>query len=369
MKKLSNPVKVFSCLVTGLLVIGLLMGMVLKGESKPKASIQDMPLVRAQVIGSAAARQSYTYSGVVRGRYESQLAFQVGGKIIGRTVNLGSIVKAGDVLLQIDPVDIERGTESADAQVSAAESQFRLAKDNFERYGRLYQKGLISQVDYDRIKSAYDSAAALLRQAKAQNANSKSMLNYCTLSAGNAGVITNISAEVGQVVGAGQPVVTLVRHNEKEIEINVPENRVAEVRNAKQINVTFWALPNVMVMGKIREVAPMADPLSRTYTMRISLMNPPSRLELGMTAKVTASGDGAEGDIYVPLAAIYQVDNTPAVWVVEDGAVNLRPVRIGGFHDNQTQLLEGLQRGDVVVTAGVHKLREGQKVRIEGGVQ
>jgi membrane fusion protein, multidrug efflux system len=367
--KLRNHFKTLYGFIVGLLVIILLLGIVLKGESKQKNNVEDMPLVRTQIINPSGAEQSYTYSGIVRGRYESQLAFQVSGKIVSRNINLGSVVRPGDVLMRIDPVDIERGAESADAQVSAAQSQYQLAKDNFERYGRLYQKGLVSQVDYDRMKTAYDGAAAMLRQAKAQNANSKSMLNYCNLYADSTGVITNVMAEVGQVVGAGQPVVTLVRDNEKEVEINVPENRLEEMRNARQLNVKFWALPNLIVIGKVREVAPMADLISRTYIMRISLLNPPQDLKLGMTAEVMVADSATASVIYIPLSAIYQTGNTPAVWAVKDGVVNLRPVKIGGFGDDQVQVLEGLQAGDTVVTAGVHKLRGGQKVRVEGEVQ
>ncbi len=364
-----NHFKALYGFIVGFLVIVLLLGMVLKGESRQKNNVEDMPLVRIQIINPSGAEQSYTYSGVVRGRYESQLAFQVSGKIVSRNINLGSVVRPGDVLMRIDPVDIERGSESADAGVSAAQSQYQLAKDNFERYGRLYQKGLVSQVDYDRMRTAYDGAAAMLRQAKAQNANSKNMLNYCNLYADSTGVITNVMAEVGQVVGAGQPVVTLVRDNEKEVEINVPENRLEEMGNARQLNVKFWALPNKIVTGKVREVAPMTDPISRTYRIRIRLLNPPQDLKLGMTAEVMAADSATASVIQIPLSAIYQIGNTPAVWAVKDGVVNLKPVKIGEFGDDQVQVLEGLQAGDTVVTAGVHKLRGGQKVRVEGGVQ
>jgi multidrug efflux system membrane fusion protein len=365
MLKSGKRVRVVSGIAVGLLMICLLLGMMLQGKAKPKIATEDRVLVRAQTIDLAETEQNYTYSGVVRGRYESNLAFQVNGKIISRNVDLGSVVKPGEVLLRIDPVDIRQGVNSADAQVDAAESQYQLAKVNLQRYERLLKKELISQLDYDRMKTTYDAAAAMLRQAKAQNANSQSMLSYCNLAAGNAGVVSGVYAEVGQVVAAGQPVVTVVRDSEREVEINVPENRLEEVRNSRQLSVKFWALPNLVITGKIREVAPMADPMSRTYTMRISLLVPPPELKLGMTAQVTATDAGKTGTVDLPLAAVYQTGKTPAVWVVKNRAVYLRPIKIGEFGDDQVQVLEGLEAGDIVVTAGVHRLRQGQKVRLE----
>jgi multidrug efflux system membrane fusion protein len=364
MSQWSKNVKVLSGLGAIVLVIGLLLGMMLRKEPNSKSEAEDILLVKTQTVNRADTGQSFTYSGVVRGRYQSQLGFQVGGKIVGRNVELGSIVKPGDILMRIDPLDIKRGEESANAQVAAVESQYQLAKDNLARYGSLYKKGLISDLDYDNAKSAYDRAAAMLRQAKAQRANSQSMVNYCNLVAGAAGVVTSISAEVGQVVGAGQPVVTLVRDNEKEVEINVPENRLTNVRNATQLNIKFWALPNTVVTGRIREVAPMADQMSHTYLMRVSLINPPSEVKLGMTAEAQATDSSETQAILVPLSAIYQTGDTPAVWVVNNGIVKLRAVKVGEFGDDKVQILNGLQNGDVIVIAGVHKLRAGQKVRI-----
>jgi multidrug efflux system membrane fusion protein len=351
-------------------IIGLLLltGWFIKGKAQPKRiTIEDLPLVKTQTVNiNDSSAQSYSYSGEVRGRYESQLAFRVGGKIIRRNVELGSLVQKGDVLFQIDPSDIRQGTTATKAQVLAAESQYKLAKDNLERFREVYNKKLMSKAEFDRYQTMYDAAEAQLREAKAQYTVSANQLNYCNLYADHSGVVTGIHAETGQVVGPGQPVVTLVRDSEKEVEINVPENRLEEVRHSKRLNVKFWALPDRYLTGKIREVAPMANPLSRTYTMRISLLNPFPELKLGMTATVMATGAGKTGTVDLPLSAIYQTGKTPGIWVVQaDRTVRWRPVKIGEFGDNQVQVLEGLADGDVVVVAGVHKLREGQKVRLE----
>ncbi len=364
MVRFEKPFKVVGGLGLALLFAALIMGLMLRSEARQGTETENVPLVRVQPVNLAGEGQTYTYSGTVKGRYETNLAFQAGGKIISRNVNLGSLVKAGDLLMRIDPVDIQRGVESSEAQAMAAESQYRLAKDNLERSERLRQEGLISQADYDRAKTAYDGALAQIRQAKAQAANSQSMLDYCNLSADHAGVVAGIYAEIGQVVGAGQPVVTIVRDSEKEIEINVPENRIEEIRHGLALRVKFWALPNIAVTGRIRQIAPMADPVSRTYSVRISLLNPSPEIKLGMTASVLVADPSEAGTVCIPLAAVYQTTQTPAVWVVKDGKIALRMIRIGEFGTDQVQVLGGLNQGELVVTAGVHKLREGQTVRI-----
>jgi multidrug efflux system membrane fusion protein len=366
MRKSSRP-KYYWGAVVAIIGLFILSGWVIKGKPKPKKIPKDIPVVKTQIMSlNDSSAQSYSYSGEVRGRYESRLAFQVNGKIIRRNVDLGSYVKKGEALFQIDPIDIQQGATASKAQVLAAESQYQLAKDNLERFREVYNQKLMSKAEFDRYQTMYDAADAQLRQARAQYTVSANQLNYCNLCADHSGVVAGIYAETGQVVGAGQPVVTLVRDGEKEVEINVPENRLEEVRNAKQLTVKFWALPDHYITGKIREVAPMANPLSRTYTMRISLLNPAPKLKLGMTATVVTAAAGETGMVYIPLAAIYQTGKTPGVWIVKDDrTIHLRPVKVGRFGDEQVQVLEGLKGGDVVVAAGVHRLREGQKVQLE----
>lgn len=152
------------------------------------------------------------------------------------------------------------------------------------------------------------------------------------------------------------------------MEISVPENRIEELRKATQFTISFWALPHVKIDGKIREIAPMADQTTRTYKVRISLVNPPPEIKLGMTAAVTvANSNNQTTAVAIPLSSIYQTNDSPCVWVVTNNIVNLRPIQVGTFGDGQIQVLAGLNPGETIVTAGVHKLREGQKVRVAGG--
>ena len=362
-------------LYSGLSLIGviavlmIISSIIWGGKSRQEPIAQEIPLVRSVIVKSAAIPEQFSYSGRVRGRYESQLAFQVNGKIIQRNVELGSVVKNGQILMQVDPVDIQQGVNGASAQMASAESQFQLAKDNLDRFQKLYADRLISKAEFDTYRNAYEIAAAGLNQARTQYADATNRYNYCFLRANAPGVIAAVNAEVGQVIGAGQPVVTLVRDGDQEIEINIPENRLEEIRNAKQLAVTFWALPKRKITGKVREVAPMADPISGTYSVRVSLLNPPPALKLGMTATVTLADAEPAQTVLIPLTAIIQTGKLPAVWLVRDGRVHLRMIRIGSFGDNQVRVLAGLAEGERIVTAGVHTLREGQRVRVGDEVQ
>lgn len=331
-----------------------------------QAAVEDIPLVRTIVIGAINTPQSYLYSGEVRGRYESQLAFQVPGKIIKRNVELGSVVKAGEVIMQMDPRDLQQTVNSTSAQLYSAESQRKLAESNLHRYRQLYAQNAISRAQLDQYENAYEVAQAAVRQAAAQYAQGANQLDYSLLYADKAGVIAAIAVEAGQVVSAGQTVITIVQDGEREVEISVPENRMEEIRNAKQLTVTFWALPQVILEGKVREIAPMADATTRTYKVRIRLVNPPSQIKLGMTAGVSLAGAGGPNQAItmIPLAALYQTNDTPHVWVVADHVVTLRPVQVDSFGNAQVQIVAGLKPGETIITAGVHKLREGQTVRL-----
>ena len=348
----------------------IVMGAILSGAfSAKKVVTEQPPIVRSLTVKMSSAEQSAKYAGEVRGRYESQLAFQVSGKIIRRNIELGSQVAAGSVLMEIDPKDVQQTVNISAAQVLSAQSQLKLAENNLHRYQALFAQGAVSRVILEQYENAYAAALAASRMAAAQNSQGTNQLDYTVLRATTSGVISAINVEAGQVVSAGQAVVTLVQDGEREIEIDVPENRYEDILKAKEIRVSFWALPDRIIEGKVREISPMADKTSRTYKVRIQLTNPPTELKLGMTASVTTSvntGNASNSLTYIPLSAIYQTGSTPSVWVVSAGAVSLRPVKLGNFGDSSVQVLSGLKDQDIIVTAGVHKLKEGQKVRMAG---
>ena len=317
------------------------------------------PVVRTMSVDAAGATTA-DYSGTVRARYETKLAFQVGGQILSRNVDAGTHVRAGDVLMVIDARDVQQQANATGAGVAAARSRYELARTERARYEELYAAQAISAAMLDQYRTNERAAEAAYRQAVAQDATSRNALGYTNLIAGADGVVSNIAAEEGQVVAAGQTVLTLTQEGEREIEIAVPESRLSEIVVGMPAAVSLWAT-GAMLSGYVREISPVPDAASRTYTARIALTNAPDDLPLGMTARVHLTEKAAAGAV-IPLSALYQTGDQAGVYVVEDGVVHLQPVTVTAFYANDA-VVEGLAQGAVIVTAGVHQLREGEKVR------
>ena len=334
----------------------LLSAAIFSGCGKEAAPETKLPLVRTQTVSVGGSAQAAEYAGSVRGRYEKNMAFQVGGQIVGRDVQLGDRVSAGSVMMRIDPKDVAQKTTAADAQAEAAGAQLALAETNLARYRQLYAEAAIAAAVLDQYQTAYDAALAAYQAAAAQATEAHNALSYTELVADADGVVSGLSAEVGQVVAAGQTVLTFVESGEMEVEINVPENRLPIIAVGKNVEVSFWAMANTKARGVIREIAPMADPATRTYKVRVAVPN---------VAGGTAGG--AEKAI-LPMTAIYQTGEKPCVWIVKDGKVSLREISVVSFGANEA-VVAGLSAGDVVVTAGVHKLHEGEEVRVGEGAE
>ena len=334
------------------------------GCGKEAAPEPRLPLVRTRTVAVGGAVRAAEYAGSVHGRYEKNMAFQVGGQIVERRVQLGDRVAAGAVLMRIDPKDVAQKTDAADAQAESARAQLALAETNYARYRELYAAQAVAAAVLDQYRTAYDAALAAYRTAEAQAAQAHNALSYTELVADADGVVSGLSAETGQVVAAGQTVLTFVESGEMEIEINVPENRLGDVAVGKAVEVSFWAMGEAKTQGVVREIAPMADRATRTYRVRVSVPAPPPGMALGMTASVRVAGAKRPGtSVTLPLSAIYQTGEVPCVWLVRDGKVTLREVSVESFGANEA-LVTGLGDGDVVVTAGVHKLHEGEEVRL-----
>lgn len=345
--------------------LSLLIAVCFTGCGEDEKIVEDVPVVRAVTVGMSEAGGEW-YSGRVCGRYEKNLAFQVDGKIISRSVDVGSQVSAGQVLLAIDSIDVGQKVNAGRAQVDRAESQERLAQADLIRYRQLYEASAISKAQYDQVVMQYESAQAAVKEARANMAQLDNMLGYTNLTSDVSGTVSAITVEVGQVVAAGQTIVTLVQDGNMEIEISVPENRLSDLHVGDSAAVTFWAKDDLIVRGVVREIAPMADSAVRTYRVRVAVGDMPQDVQLGMTAKVLF-GAKADTTITIPLSAIYQSGDTPSVWVVRDGIATLTTIKTGRFSGNRIEVTEGLRVGDIVITAGVKKVNEGQRVRVNAG--
>jgi len=302
-------------------------------------------------------------AGEVRARHEADLAFRVGGKIVARLVDAGAEVKAGTPLARLDPADLQLAAQAARAQLAAAESDAATTRADRERYADLLAKKFVSQAAFDARDNAAKAAQARLEQARAQAAVSGNQLNYGTLLADQAGVITTVFADAGQVVGAGQPVMRLARPDEKEVLVAVPEGRVNELKAARDIQVTLWALPELRLKGELRELSPAADASTRTYAARVRLLDPPPEVRLGMTARISIGAEGGSGPIVVPLAAVIDQGRGPMVWLVVDGKVKAQAVVVQQFREDGAVIASGLQGSEMVVVAGATRLVADQAVK------
>ncbi|UTY59359.1 efflux RND transporter periplasmic adaptor subunit [Massilia sp. erpn] len=332
--------------------------------SKPAEKSEDIRPVRAIVLHSSDVDVNAEFSGEVRPRVESRLGFRVGGKIISRKVDVGTPVKRGQVLMQLDPQDLKLAQTQALASLRAAETNRDFALAELKRYQELREKNFVSQAILDSKSSAYKAADATVDSSKAVLAGQANQTGYSTLEADIDGVVTAVDAEVGQVVAPGTPVVRVAKSGEKEIVIGVPEDKVDVLRKIEDVQVRLWANPNEAAPGKIREVSPVADSATRTYTFKVTI--PPSMADakLGMTAVVQFASKTAAPQIKVPLTALFHEKSATSVWVVENGAVKLVPVTVGGAAGNELVLNSGVKAGQQVVTAGVHLLKPGQKVKV-----
>jgi RND family efflux transporter MFP subunit len=291
--------------------------------------------------------------------------------VLARRVDVGASVRKGDTLATLDTQDFKNRLRSAEADVSAASADLVEARANEARKAKLLKDGWTPQATYDTALRNLRSAEARLTSAKAQLALARDQLRYTELKADFDGVITAVNAEAGQNVAAGQTVLKLARPADKDGVFNIAETVFTD-RNlsSKHSEVIVWPLsdPELKIEGIIREVSPVADSATRTYTVRATLKNPPPQLRFGMSIGGRWRASSGPVVVALPLSALFEQNGKPAVWVVDErsGSVALRPVTVARYESDTAVIADGLAKGDVVVTAGVNTLREGQKVRVAG---
>lgn len=315
---------------------------------------------RVALESETAARE---FVGVVRARYETDLGFRVGGKIVSRLVSAGDRVRVGDVVARLDPQDLQLQTESAAAELRAAESNLAQTAADHERYTRLRERGFASVADFDRKKLARDEAESRLDRARRTLDLARNQLGYAELKADADGVITATLAEPGQVVAMGQAVVRLAQRGEKEAVVALPETWLGEARKARA-TVRLWHDRDRVFAATLRELSPAADPASRTYAARFTIADADDTVALGMTATVALTRGADTPVARLPLSAILNRGTGPIVYLVDgNGSLVQRPVTVAAFTENAALVTSGLQAGDKVVTLGVQKLEAGLKVR------
>jgi len=345
--------------------LALTLAMTLSACSKPAPKVDEVRPVRAIVLSSSNVDVNAEFAGEVVPRVVSQLGFRVGGKIVARKVDVGTVVKRGQVLMQLDPQDLQLSQAQARASLASAETNRDLARAELKRYQDLREKNFVSQTVLDSKDATYKAAQSNVDAAQAAYRGQANQSGYASLLADVDGVVTRIDAEAGQVVAAGTPVVQVARSGDKEIAIGLPEDKVETMRGVKDVVVRLWADPSQALAGKIREISPVADPATRTYQAKVTIPDVP-QARLGMTAVVQFVSQTATPQIRVPLTALFNEKSQSSVWVVENGAVQRVAVTVGGVAGNDLLLSSGVKAGQTVVTAGANLLKPGQKVSILG---
>jgi len=327
--------------------------------------VEDVRPVRTQHVSRHDIDNTATYSGEIRARHEASLGFLVSGRIQRRLVEVGDHVAVGQPLFQIDPTDTTLNANASRSQVESARVQYLKASHDYQRYVELGRSQFVSTSQVEQMRLAMETARESLRAAQANYGVTANQASYTTLRATTSGVVTSVAAEAGNVVAAGQVVVRIAERGEREIVISIPEARVDELRKARSLSIELWAVPGRFYNGRLRELAPDTDAVTRTYSARISIPDADDKVGLGMTGKLRLALDGDARLRRLPLTALYDVDGEPKVWVVDASTsrVQLRKVNVAQAQRDSVLISRGLRDGEVVVTAGANLLHAGQKVR------
>ncbi|TCT04405.1 efflux RND transporter periplasmic adaptor subunit [Aquabacter spiritensis] len=339
----------------------------LAGCGDPAPAEQAGPPPRpVQVVEVALepATAARSFVGVIRARREIDQSFRVGGKLAERRVEVGDTVAAGQVIARLDPVDLALQLESAEAELAAATAALAQTAAEDQRTRTLTQRGFASTADLDRKSLAKDEAVGRLERAKRALDLARNQHAYADLVAAADGVVVAVSAEPGQVLVSGQSVARIARLDEKEAAVALPETALAEARAARA-TVTLWADPGRAYAAHLRELAPQAETVSRTYAARFALADADPAMALGMTATVTLTPADAAQVARLPLAAVFDRGAGPHVFVVdpESRRIAARKVAVAGYTAEAVLIADGLAPGERVVAMGVQTLDPGRAVR------
>ena len=357
------------------LIVALASITLLAACSKTETAPDPVRAVRTTTIAPQTAGGAYEYAGEIKSRTESRLSFRVGGKMLKRHVDLGDTVKAGQMLAQLDPQDLRLGQDAARAAVAMAQASYDQNAADFKRYKDLHEQGFIGPAELDRRDMALKTARAQLDQAKAQSNVQGNQASYAALLADASGVVTGVDVEPGMVVAAGTPVLRLAHDGPRDVVFAVPEDKVGLVKamaaQPGRFKVRLWGGDAPALPATIREISAAADPVTRTFLIKADIGGA-NGVRLGQTATVLLELPQTAGVTKLPLSALREEQGKSTVWLVDRASMTVKsqPVTLAGADGNDAVISSGLAAGQVVVTAGVHVLNPGQKVKfyIDPGV-
>ena len=346
------------------LAIAVIAALALAGcKKEEEAAAPPRPVLSLVVAPSALP--GTRFAGTVQAKVQAALGSRVAGRLVSRSVHVGDLVQKGDVLAVLDATAYELAVRSARAELSSAEATLASAVANQERQKTLLQSNAAAKAAVESAEQSREAADAGVTRARTALVKAEEQLSYTRILAEFDGVVVATGAEVGQTVSPGEAIVTVARPDERDAVVDIPETS-GGVAVGSRFEVSLQINPAVTVKGVVREVAPSADAATRTRRVKIALENPPDTVRLGTT--ITAELEGPDlTALMVPESAVLTKDGKPHVWLVDagKGEVHLVPVETGMTAGHSLAVTSGIKEGDRVVTAGVHSLEEGQKVKIE----
>ncbi len=305
-----------------------------------------------------------SFVGTIKPRIETDMGFRVPGKVAKRLVEVGQTVEVGQPLATLDELDLKLQAEQAEAELRAATGVLAQAAAAETRAKDLRVKGWTTDAQLDQSKAAADEARARLNRAERSVELTNNSLSYATLLADSRGVVTATLIDAGQVVASGQTAIRVARFAEKEAVVAIPETLVGRAKDGVA-SVTLWSEPDRKYAATLREIAPSADPATRTYLAKFSLPDAGESVSLGMTATLTLADAATVRVARLPLSALFSQGGDPSLYIVDDkGEVTLKPVTVKSYETNDVVITGGVDEGAKVVALGVQKLDPAQKVRV-----
>ncbi len=339
------------------------------GQKSETAAPEARP-VRTVTVAKRDLGETITYTGRIEAENETRLSFRIGGRMVERRANVGDQVQPGQVIAKLEPRDELNALRSAQAAVAAAQAQFNEAQSNYDRQSFLLARDVASHAQYERAEQTRKTAQAQLDSAQAQLRVVQDQLSDTELKADAGGVVIATAAEPGEVIQAGQLIVRVAPKGGRDAVFDIPGQVLRSAPHDPLIDVSLTDDPTVTTVGRVREVAPQADPVTRTFEVKVGLTDPPAAMRLGATVVGRMHLDTAQ-TVEIPATALTEHDRRPAVWLVDPSTftVSLRSVDVSRQDPSTVAISSGLDTGDIVVTAGVQALHPGQKTRLLGTVQ
>ena len=348
------------------LVVALMASLGACGEDAKTEAPQARP-VRTVTVEKREAGVPITLTGRIEAEDEVALAFRIAGRLLENDRKLGDRVEPGQLVARLESQNERNALRTAQANLAAAQGQLTQARNHFERQDTLLKQGWTTRANHDQAKQAQQTAQSQVDAAEAQLKAAHDLVSFTELKADAPGVVTAIGPGAGEVVQAGQMILRVARKDGRDAVFDLPAQLIRSAPSDPQITVNLTDDPSVTASGRVREIAQQADPVTRTFAVKVGLTDPPPAMRLGAT--VTGRMEIESVPVMeIPATALTEFNRQPAVWIVDPSSrtVSIRNVDVLRYDPTRVAVSGGLDTGEVVVTAGVQALHPGQKVRLLG---